>query len=380
MAVALPVFIGGCDTVTKTYNDWFGAPTPAVKPAELVNIRPTATPRVLWQSTIGAAEKNVFFPAVVGNTVYVTGATGQIAGFTANTGGAGTRFDAGQRLSSGVGASATLIAVGTSRGELLAFDPGGKQVWKAQVPGELLAPPVVEGNLVVARSGDGRVFAYDAASGKRLWVYQRSTPALSVRNHAGVLLTRGTVFAGFPGGRLVALNAANGAVGWDSVVALPRGTTELERVADITSLPVADERQICAVAYQGRIACFDRVRGTTLWARDVSSFSGMGTDNRNIYVTDDKNAVSALSRDTGASVWRQDRLAGRGVSRPLALGRYVIVGDFQGYVHLLLRDDGSFAARLPTDGSAIGAAPVALDLNSFLVQTRNGGVYAITVQ
>jgi outer membrane protein assembly factor BamB len=106
----------------------------------------------------------------------------------------------------------------------------------------------------------------------------------------------------------------------------------------------------------------------------------MGTDNRNIYVTDDKNTVSALSIDNGASVWRQERLSGRGVSRPLALGRFVIVGDFQGYVHLLSRDDGSFVARVPTDGSAIGAAPVALDLNSFLVQTRNGGVFAISVQ
>ncbi len=380
-ALLAPLLLAaGCDTVKSTYDSWFGAPVPSAKPAELVVIRPIVTPRVLWQSTVGPAEKNVFFPAVVGNTVYVTGATGQIAGFTANSGAAATRFDAGQRLSGGVGASATLIAAGTARGELLAFDASGKSLWKAQLPGELLAPPVVDGNLVVARVGDGRLFALDAASGKRLWVYQRSTPALSVRNHAGVLISRGMVFAGFPGGRLLALNAVNGAVAWDSVVALPRGTTELERVADITSLPIADERQVCAVAYQGRLTCFDRLRGTTLWARDVSSFSGMTADNRNVYVTDDKNAVSALSSENGASVWRQERLSGRGVSRPLALGRFVIVGDYQGYVHLLSRDDGSFAARVPTDGSAIGAAPVALDLNSFLVQTRGGGVFAISVQ
>jgi outer membrane protein assembly factor BamB len=188
------------------------------------------------------------------------------------------------------------------------------------------------------------------------------------------------VIAGFPGGRLVAISTANGGPAWDGIVALPKGTTELERVADVTSAPVVDDVRACAVAYQGRVACFDVVRGSAIWGRDISSYSGMAADTRNLYVTDDKSAVAALDKSTGASVWKQDRLAGRGVSRPLALGRYVIVGDYQGYVHFLSREDGSFAGRIATDGSQIAAAPVVLDLSTFLVQTRNGGVFAISVQ
>ena len=88
----------------------------------------------------------------------------------------------------------------------------------------------------------------------------------------------------------------------------------------------------------------------------------------------------ALDKASGASIWRQDRLARRNVSGPLAIGRYVVVGDLEGYVHVLSRDDGSFAARIATDGSAIMAPPVALDMSSFLVQTHNGGVYAIAIQ
>jgi outer membrane protein assembly factor BamB len=164
------------------------------------------------------------------------------------------------------------------------------------------------------------------------------------------------------------------------VVALPRGTTELERVADVVGVPVLDGSHVCAVAYQGRAACFDSQSGTTVWARDMSSIAGMDTDSRAAYVTDDKNAVVALDKSTGASLWRQDKLAGRGVTAPLAFGRYVIVGDMEGYVHLLAREDGAFAGRIATDGSAIGAPPIALDNNSFLVQTRNGGVFAIAVQ
>jgi len=201
-----------------------------------------------------------------------------------------------------------------------------------------------------------------------------------VRTHAGVVVRQGGVFVGFPGGRLVALALVNGNIGWEAVVALPRGTTELERVADVTSPPVIDGTQVCAAAFQGRVACFDAFRGTLLWARDVSSIAGIGTDARYLYVTDDRNAVQALDKTSGASVWRQDKLAGRNVSAPLALGRHVVVGDFKGYVHLLSREDGSFAARIDTDGSAISVPPIALDATSFLVQTRRGGVFAITAQ
>ena len=382
-ALSVPLallLLSGCDTIKGTYNSWFGASVPAAKPAELVAIRPTVSPRVAWQSTVGAAEKNVFFPAVSGNAVWLTGTNGQVASFAANTGAVGTRFESGQRIGAGVGASATLVAVGSVRGELLAFNATGKALWKAQLPGDILAPPAVEGDLVVARTGDGTIYGYDAASGKRRWVYQRAAPALSVRSHAGVVISRDLVIAGFSGGRLVAVSTKNGGAAWDGIVALPKGATELERVADVTSVPVVDETRACAVAYQGRVVCFDATRGTAIWGRDISSFSGMAADNRNLYITDDKNAVVALDKTNGSSVWKQDKLFGRGVSRPLALGRYVIVGDYQGYVHLLSRDDGSFAGRIATDGSQIAAAPVALDIATFLVQTRNGGVFAIAVQ
>jgi outer membrane protein assembly factor BamB len=379
VALAVLVALGGCSTIGNMYDRWFGS-RPAAKPAALVAITPTAQPRIRWQGNVGAAERNMFFPAVTGNVVYAAGAAGQIAGFDTRTGNQTARFSAGQRLSGGVAASGSLVLVGTPKGDVLAFDTGGKPLWKAQLSGEVLAPAAIEGTLAVVRAGDGRAYGLDALDGKRRWIYQRATPALSLRNHSGLVLERGAIFAGFPGGRLVALTAATGAVGWDSVVALPRGTTELERVADVVGLPVLDGDRVCAVAYQGRVACFDTQSGTTIWARDMSSVAGMDADHRGVYITDDKNAIVALDKSSGGSLWKQDKLFGRGVSAPLAFGRFVVVADFEGYVHFLSREDGSFAARIATDGSAIGAPPLALDSNSILVQTRNGGVFAISVQ
>jgi len=373
------LLLQGCQTVSNTYDGWFGSGSKQ-KAAELVQFQPRATTRIVWQGNVGSSQRSAFYPALSGNTVYAAGASGQIAGFNAGSGAQQARFDAGSPLSGGIGYGAGLVLAGTARGEVLAFEPSGKPAWKTQLTGEVLSPPSGADGVVVVRTGDGRIYGLNAADGKQRWVYQRALPTLAVRNFAGIAVDRGAVFAGFPGGRLVAIALANGNVGWESVVALPKGATELERVTDVTSLPMVDGPQVCAVAFQGRVACFDVMRGETLWARDVSSIAGMGLDPRNAYVTDDRSAVLALDRRNGASVWKQDKLSGRWASAPLALGRHVIVGDFEGYVHLLSRDDGAFVARIATDGSAIQVPPVALDLSTFLVQTRNGGVFAISVQ
>ncbi|HEX2830085.1 MAG TPA: outer membrane protein assembly factor BamB [Burkholderiales bacterium] len=381
-AAALAAMLAACGmgtTISNTYDRWFGA-APKVKPAPLPPLNATANAKIAWKGAVGPAERTIFFPAVTGNVVYAAGESGQIVGFEAKNGHPLHRITPGAKLSGGVAASGSLVLAGTTKGEVVAFDASGKQLWKVQLAGEVLAPPAVEGTLVAVRAGDGRIYGLDAVTGKQRWVYQRTTPALSLRSYSGVVLERGAIFAGFPGGRLVALNAQNGAVGWDSVVALPRGTTELERVADVMGLPVVDGDRVCAVAYQGRVACFDTQSGTTIWARDMSSYAGMDADHRGAYITDEKNAVIALDKANGGSLWKQDKLAGRFVTAPLAFGRYVIVGDFEGYVHLLSREDGSFVGRVATDGSAIGAAPVALDADTVLVQTKNGGVFAITVQ
>ncbi|HET7159396.1 MAG TPA: outer membrane protein assembly factor BamB, partial [Burkholderiales bacterium] len=316
-AVAL-LSISGCSTVGGLYDRWFGS-APTSKPAPLTAITQTIQARVVWRAAVGSAERSVFYPAVSGNTVYAAGAAGQIAGFDVKSGKEVARINSGQRLSGGVAASGTLVLAGTSKGEVLAFDAGGKQRWKAQLGGEVLAPPAIDGNLVIARAGDGRIYGLDAINGSRRWIYQRSTPALSLRSYSGVVVQRGAIFAGFPGGRLVALTAATGALGWDSVVALPKGATELERVADVMGLPVVDSDRVCAVAYQGRVACFDTLSGTTIWARDLSSSAGLTADSRGVYVTDDKNAIVALDKANGGSLWKQDKLFGRGVSAPLAL-------------------------------------------------------------
>lgn len=376
LALPLAAVLSACSTMEKINPvNWFSS-APKVKPAELEPISPSASLAVLWQSGVGSAGGYVLTPAVVGSSVYAAAQDGTVARY--DNGSQVWRINAGQTISGGVGADGRMVAVATAKGEVLAFDNTGKALWKARVTSEVLAAPQIAEGLVLVRSGDNRIFGLDAADGKRKWVYQRSTPALSLRSNVGVTVAGKVALAGFPGGKLVAIALNNGAAMWEATVALPKGATELERVSDVTSAPVVAGREVCAAAYQGRVACFELASGNHLWSRDMSSAAGIDVDARNIYVTDDKGAVHALDRANGATVWKQDKLFMRQVSRPIALSSHVAVGDYQGVVHLLRRENGAFAARHNTDSSGIAAEPQRVE-RGFLMQTRNGGLYALAV-
>ena len=369
LTLAASLLLGACSM--------FGSSAVKQKPADLAAIKSTTEIVQRWQASIGKAGEFVFTPARVGDSVFIAAKNGSLARY--DKGREAWRISVGQDLSGGVGADAKLVVVGTAKGQVLAFSAeSGKPAWKAAASSEILAAPAVAEGMVVVRSGDARIFAFEAADGKRRWVYQRTTPSLSLRSHVGVVIAERLVLAGFPGGKMVALANGNGVTMWELTVAQPKGSTELERIADLSSPPVMAGREVCAVAYQGRVACFDAGNGTQLWSRDISSSTGLDMDAKALFVSDEKGAVQAFDRNTGASLWKQDKLFLRGVSRPLLLGNYVAVADYEGVVHLLSREDGSFAARFKTDGSAIVADPQRGEApGDFIVQTKDGSVYGL---
>jgi outer membrane protein assembly factor BamB len=373
-AALLMQVLFGCSTL-ESMNP-FASSGP--KMAELQPIKATAEARLVWRESVGKSDIYAFTPAVVGSSVYAASKDGNLVRI--DDGKLTWKINVGQLLSGGVGADASTVVVGSPKGDLLAFSTAdGKLLWKAKATSEILSPPALGEGLVVVRSGDNRLAAYDVLDGKRKWIYQRPTPALSLRVTAGPIIDGKFVFAGFPGGKLIAVSTSNGAGMWEGAVALPKGSTELDRVADITSSPVISGRTICSVAFQGRVACFDLGNGNLVWARDMSSAVGLAIDTRYLFVTDDKGAVHALDMASGASIWKQDKLSLRRVTAPLPRRGLIAVADTQGIVHFLSRDDGSFAARLNTDGSPVVSSLQALGTN-LLVQTSGGGVFAIEAQ
>ena len=374
LSSALAYSLTGCSTLEGLNPFADSGP----KMAELQPIEAKLAARIIWQQSVGESGVYSFTPAVLGSTTYAASGEGDLVRI--DGGRQAWKVDVGQPLSGGVGADETMVVVGSPKGELLAFSStDGTPLWKVKTSSEILSPPVIGSGMVIVRTGDNQLAAYDAKDGKRKWFFQRPTPALSLRVSARSVIDGKYVFAGFPGGKLIAVSTSNGAAVWDGTVAVPKGATELDRVADITSAPVISGRSVCAVAFQGRVACFDLGSGNLVWARDMSSAAGLDIDSRFLYVSDDKGAVHALDMASGASIWKQDKLSLRRLTAPVARRGYVAVADAEGIVHFLSREDGSFIARLETDGSAVVAPPQKLG-NGVLVQTSEGGLYAIEAE
>jgi outer membrane protein assembly factor BamB len=379
-ALAAAVVLASCSSL-PSWNplDWWssgGGP----KPAELPPLSNPSSVRVLWSTSIGGADAFFFSPVLADDSVFAAARDGSIARFDAGTGQVRWRTSVGTKLSAGVGADGSLVVVATEEGEVFALEAkDGKVRWRARVSSEVLAAPAVGGELVLVRSADSRIFAFGAVDGKRRWVFQRAAAPLIVRSPAGVTMHEKLAYAGFSGGKLVAISLSNGAMRWEATVAVPKGATELERVADIMGNPAAQGREVCAGAYQGRVACYDAQNGNQQWARDMSTLTGVSFDARYAFVSDDRGAVHALDRSNGRSVWKQDKLANRRLSLPLPVGNEVALGDLQGYVHFLSRDGGAFVARFATDGSPVLTAPLRLP-GGLLMQTKNGGLYALSLK
>lgn len=362
-AVAAPLALGGCG--------YFGLFQDASKkPMPLTEIRATANPKVAWTASVGKSGDYKFSPRVDGDRVFAAAADGTLTILETATGRVVTRVDAKRKLASGASGTGELLIAGTVKGDVVALGLDGKEKWVANVAGEVLAPVVIAGAKAVVRTSDGRIFAFALADGKRQWVYQRPTPALLLRAETAVLATPTNVVAGYPGGKLIALDLDDGKLTWEVTVSLPRGSTELERVADVSGMPVIDGGRICAAAFQGKVACFDIQGGNTLWTRDVSSASGVALDDKSVYVSDDQDNVHALDRDSGASRWKQDKLQRRRLTLPVVVDGKVVVGDSLGYLHVLAKDDGAFLGRLAVDGGAVNALVPAA--GGLLVQTAGG--------
>jgi len=350
------------------------------KMAELTDLPSSIPVHLLWAASVGKAEDAILSPVLAGGNIFAAAQDGTVARFDAATGGESWRVNLNQTLSGGVGSDGSLVAVGTFEGEVIVLDAAkGGVTWRARVSSEVLSAPVVTGDLVIVRTGDGRLFALDATDGKRRWLYQRTSPPLSVRSPVGMVADRGNLLTGFAGGKLVSIALANGAVRWEATVSLPRGATELERVTDVVGVPVAAEREVYAVAYQGKIGSFDGASGNVLWSRELSSTAGLSVDARYVFVSDEKGTVHALDRAGGATIWKQDRLFLRRLTAPLPLGDVVAVGDVEGYVHFLSRESGAFVGRVATDGSPIRSSILRLE-QGLLVQTQEGNLYALSLR
>lgn len=346
-------------------------------PSPLPEFQSRLSVATAWRVSVGSGRDTFLRPAVVENAVYAAAANGAVLRVDPASGSVVWRTEVQASVSAGVGADGFTVAVATPRGEVIALDADGKIRWRAQASSDVIAPPLVGRGLVIVRSTDHRVSAYEADSGKRRWSFTRQLPALTLRSSTEMAFAGDNVLVGYPGGRVIAVALANGAARWESAISEPKGTTEVERLADVLGPIVIAAGQACAASFQGRVTCVDAGTGQLRWTRELAAGAGVARDSRAVYAVDTTSQVHALAADGGASLWRNERLSNRALTTPLALTSAVVVGDLEGYVHFLSPGEGSFIARVQVDSSPIIARPVAWD-DGAVILTSDGTLALLT--
>ena len=380
------VLLAGCSSVSKP------------KPATLKDFTPTLKTSVVWRADVGRAIKletgvGQFTPAVSGDAAFVASAAGTVSKIALASGKLLWRVQTGAPLVAGVavgsGAFDGITAVINNRSELVVLSAEGKVERRIALGGVSLETPVMAGSTAVVRLTDNRVAGFDVVSGNRRWVLQRNLPSLVLHAQSGMrvqarvaeessstVVGPGDVLVNLPGGRLLWIDAATGAVRWDVQVATPRGSNEVERIVDLLGAPAVDGGDVCVSAYQTSVACFGAENGRRLWTRELPAVSTLAADNRYVFVADDQSRLHALNRQDGATAWTIDTYQLRGLNSPVSWGRAVWVADSFGFLHALSREDGKTLARLSLPGGAL-SGPIRATRLGLLVQTQGGQLLLI---
>lgn len=319
----------------------------------------------VWSHGVGDGQGKLYnrlVPAISGNKIIVASAKGKLEAFDRVTGKSLWDASLDEPLTGGVGVGAGLVLVASSDGRVWALrENDGKEVWHSQVDGQVLAPPQAKDNTVVVLTFSGNLTGLDATTGIKQWNYATTAPVLSLRASAAPLIDGTSVYAGFGSGKVAAVELDSGRPLWETRVGFSQGSSEIERQVDVDGDMLLSKETLYAVSFQGHLTALEANSGRRYWEHNASSYVGLSEDFSNIYVAGATGNITAFTKDNQGVRWEQTALARRQLSGSAVWNNCVVVGDFEGYIHLLSQTDGHFVARTRVDSDGVRVAPLVAD-------------------
>ncbi len=380
-AAALALSVSACSTISGWFD--FDDEDDTKQPAELLEIQETIKVKKLWSHGVGNGQGDGFYkiqPAINGNAIYVAAADGDLEAFDRISGKSLWDAELELPLSGGVGVYGDALLLGSSDGFVIKVDAGsGEVLWTTRLNGEVMSTPASNGRMVLAHTLDGKLQGLNFDTGSVEWTYDSNVPVLTLRGSSSPVVNGDVAYVGFANGRVQAFDIATGGILWDVRVAIPQGRSEIERVVDIDGTMSLVNDELFVASYQGRIVAINVSDGRKLWQNNASSFSGVSQGFGNVYVADEDGTVTAYQRSGQGLRWQQAALAYRGLSRPTPVSSYLAVGDKEGYVHILSQIDGEFAGRVKADGDGVRADMLGED-NILYVYGNSGDLIAYEIK
>lgn len=332
--------LSGCELLE---NDNTPTPTP------LAPIHAEAHPQLRWSLKANSGVGKEYLklnPATDNLSIYTASTSGTLVSLNKENGRENWRTQTGLTILTGPAAGDDIVVVGSHDGVIAAYKQAdGRSLWKSTLPGEILANPTIGDRRIIVKTIDGFVRALSTENGSTLWSYQQTEPSLILRGGSAPLIQGHSVLVGFANGNLTKLRLSDGRTEWQQTLAVPEGAFAIQRMIDIDANPVLSDYRVYAATYQGNINALEWSSGRTLWSHPISTYTGMVADNEHVFLTDAQSHIWAFNADSGLVSWRQTGLTARVITAPANMGRYIVVGDAEGYLHWLDKLDGHVAAR-----------------------------------
>ena len=370
------------------------------KPAKLVDFDAEVNVQRQWKAKVGKGLGKKYIrlqPLVTADRVIAADGYGVVVAFDRFTGKEIWRQQADQVerrtsglnrimdrsdggfVSGGVGGGEGLVLIGTTRGDVIALSvTDGSLRWRSYLGSEIGSKPSAIQGRVFAQTIDGELVALDAETGEKIWSYSSQVPLLTLRGTAAPVAQRDVVYAGFSSGKVVALRTSNGEPIWDQRIMLPEGRSELDRIVDVDSAPLVVNGAVFAQAYQGRMMQIGARDGRPRWEVEISSFLDLAEGYDQVYAVEEKDTVTAVDQARGEIVWQHQVLARRGLTPPLAYSNYLVVGDADGYLHVMAQRDGRMMGRARVSRKGL-RTPFSLADGMFYVLDNAGGLHAYKI-
>ena len=356
-----------------------------IPPTPLKKITSTFTPKIMWSRNIGNGDGNVYLSLsptldTQNNTLFTTSHNGWIMALNASNGKTRWQMNTGLPLSTSITLSPTLVFAGTTNGALIALDRStGKLIWNTtSLPSSLYAAPTYDSStdLLIVFTHDGSITAYQAKTGKLIWQQTLPLPPILLTGNSQPIIHQGHVYIGSPTGTVWIYDIKTGHPLSSIPVATPKSSATVASMLDINATPIIQNKILYACTYQGNLIAHNIKTNTTIWAKPFSTYNNFSLTDKTLYLSDSDGNLFAINTTTGKTDWHTTILNGRRTSPPTLWHQYVVISDYEGYVHFFSATTGKYLSRISLAGNGIrGEASIGKNLLYF--QTNNGKVYAI---
>ncbi len=378
LLIATSVVLAACGSKAKK-TDFFGDDPKPRKP----KVETTTKADKNWRISLGKKIQTgdaILSPVLFGDDIYAASANGKVYKVSSTTGKKVWQAKLSKEvISAGVGVGGGLVLVGTDQGIVYAFNQDdGRIAWEASLKSEILASPVIDNGVVVARTGDGKVFGLSSYDGSVKWTISRQLPKLTLRGDSRPVVTQGVVFIGFSDGNMAALNAENGSALWDFPISFPRGTNEIDRLSDVDTNPLLVGEFLYISSYLDVTHALDIRNQRIAWSTDVSSFHSLAYDAAYLYITDKLGVVHQLDRTNGQKGWSQEGLQHFSVSAPISVGAYILVSEGEGRLYVIRKTDGAIVGTHSLGAKTIIGEPI-VDSDIVYFLDSSGSLQSISI-